>query len=72
MIISTYLEVDLSILLFLGFDLGEFFIILVSWPVYVTTPYTNSVFFKDDPRSRKLSYPRETAAPSIDVFPSKT
>jgi hypothetical protein len=45
-----------SILDFLALLPVEFFMILVSCPVKTTTPYIQSVFLKEDPLSKKLSY----------------
>ena len=49
------------------FELTEFLIILVSCPVWVTTPYTHSVFFSLEPLSKKLSRVSE-----IFVYSSKS
>lgn len=43
------------------FEFAEFFIILVSCPVYTTTPITHSVFLRLEPLSNKLSE-------AIDIF----
>lgn len=43
----------------LDLDLLEFFIILVSWPVYTTIAQIQSVFLREVPLSNRLLWSRE-------------